>query len=306
MIYKLTSSKKVIAKVFADLNLREGDYRITDMLEWVGEAFLKIGAISSLIPKTTGRGGLPLLRLENYQAQLPCDFHSFNSVSYAKEQENNFMPMRYSTSTHGASPNLTEVDSETGVPDVVPEWDVIRTAQILYGWTYEEALSELNSNPDLRTTIYDLLLKKKTKRVVDFNIYEDDLTFVIVNGYLKANQRDGWLMLSYNAVPTDDEGYVMIPDMESYMEAIYWYINVKLSYSEWRLGQIPQGIYQHAESKWRFYARQAYGEALMPDLAVGTSLINQWNQLIPNFNEHHSDYENLGKQEIVYNVNTRR
>lgn len=306
MIYKLTSSKKVIAKVFADLNLREGEYRITDMLEWVGEALLKIGAISSLIPKTTGRSGLPMLRLENYQAKLPCDFHSLNSVSLSSEYGSQLYPLKYAVGNHAASPDVTPATDASNVSTAIPEVQVIRTAEILYGWTYEEALFELNSNPDLKTTIYDMLLKKRTSRISDYTQYHDDHSFVIVDGYIKTNTREGYLMLSYNAIPTDDEGYVMIPDMESFMEAIYWYINMKLSYSEWRLGQIPNAVYQHCEAKWRFYSRQAYGEAMMPDMSVMPSLINQWNKLIPNFNEHHSNYENLGTQEIVYNVNAHR
>lgn len=51
MIYKLTSVKRVIAKVFTDLDLKEGDHRITDMIEWASEALLKIGAFPQFTTK---------------------------------------------------------------------------------------------------------------------------------------------------------------------------------------------------------------------------------------------------------------
>ena len=45
---KLVSSKAVIAKVIADLDLKEDEIKITDVREWIGEAMEKIGAIQQL------------------------------------------------------------------------------------------------------------------------------------------------------------------------------------------------------------------------------------------------------------------
>jgi hypothetical protein len=46
MIYKMVSSKAVVAKVIADLGLREDKIKITDISEWIGEAMEKIGAVT--------------------------------------------------------------------------------------------------------------------------------------------------------------------------------------------------------------------------------------------------------------------
>nr|UVM92205.1 MAG: hypothetical protein [Bacteriophage sp.]UVM99656.1 MAG: hypothetical protein [Bacteriophage sp.]UVX94583.1 MAG: hypothetical protein [Bacteriophage sp.] len=42
---RMISSKAIIAKVIADLELKEPDIRITDIKEYILEAILKIGAI---------------------------------------------------------------------------------------------------------------------------------------------------------------------------------------------------------------------------------------------------------------------
>jgi hypothetical protein len=42
---RLISSKSIIAKIIADLQLEESDIRISDIREWILEAILKIGAI---------------------------------------------------------------------------------------------------------------------------------------------------------------------------------------------------------------------------------------------------------------------
>ena len=49
MINKLISSKAVIAKIIADLDLQEDNMRISDMIEWIGESVSKIGSVNQLV-----------------------------------------------------------------------------------------------------------------------------------------------------------------------------------------------------------------------------------------------------------------
>ena len=51
MVTKLISIKSVIAKIIADLDLKEDDTKITDIREWCSEAIEKIGAVTQFIPK---------------------------------------------------------------------------------------------------------------------------------------------------------------------------------------------------------------------------------------------------------------
>ena len=48
MIYKMTSSKAVIAKVIADLGLNETEIPITDIRQWIGEVVNNIGFVNEL------------------------------------------------------------------------------------------------------------------------------------------------------------------------------------------------------------------------------------------------------------------
>nr|DAN22656.1 MAG TPA_asm: hypothetical protein [Bacteriophage sp.] len=42
--------------------------------------------------------------------------------------------------------------------------------------------------------------------------------------------------MSYKAIATDERGYPLIPDLTSYQEAIYWYVNMKLSFPKFLKG----------------------------------------------------------------------
>ncbi len=257
MIYNLVSIKKVIAKVFADLDLQEDTHRISDMVEWGGESLKKIGAFPSLITRVTGKEDLPLLLITNYQTRLPADLNTINQVAYSVTNKGPFYPMRYATGSFSSN-------------------------HIVKGTTTSTAT--LNVPSSETDTMFSL-----------------DYSYIIVGGWIKTNIKDGYLLVSYQAIPTDSDNYPLIPDDESFFEAIYWYINMKLTYPEWKAGRIRDAVYYDAKSSWNYYRKQAYANAMMPNADQLESIKNTWIRLIPEINAHDTFYSTLGEQETVYN-----
>lgn len=257
MIYNLVSCRKVISKVFTDLDLQESTHRISDMLEWLGEAMKKIGAFPAMTTRVTGKEDLPLLILDNYQTKLPADLHTINQVSYTNTTTGPFYPMRYATGSYSSThPLKTSTD------------------------TTSEATHPTTENG----TTFSL-----------------DYSYIVVGGYIKTNIRDGYLLISYQAIPTDTDNYPLIPDDESFFEALYWYINMKILYPQWRNGQVRDAVYYDAKSSWNYYRKQAYANAMMPNSDQLESIQNTWIRLIPNINSSHAFYSDMGEQEVIYN-----
>lgn len=101
MVYNLISVKRVIAKVLADNDVGDSANRITDMVEWCGEAIEKIGAVGIFKVKITGKDNVPLLQITDYQTQLPGDFYSFVQVAFGTATDSEvFYPMRYATGSY--------------------------------------------------------------------------------------------------------------------------------------------------------------------------------------------------------------
>ncbi len=96
MIYKYTSFKEVIAKVYRDLEIKDSN-RWIDMIEWGAEALEKIGAIQqydNIVEKYT---------VSDYRVKLPCNFIQLDQIYY------NGYPLDRATSTFGnvlVNPNL--------------------------------------------------------------------------------------------------------------------------------------------------------------------------------------------------------
>ena len=71
MITKLTSIKSVIAKIIADLDIKEDDIKISDIREWIGEGIEKIGAFTQFTQN------VDVISIKGHQAKLPCNLHFF-------------------------------------------------------------------------------------------------------------------------------------------------------------------------------------------------------------------------------------
>jgi hypothetical protein len=304
MIYKYVSIKTVIAKVIADLDLAEENFRIADCLEWVSEALGKIGSFPQFIIRTTGRDDLPLLELVDHQVELPYDFHNLIQVSYSSGVNGPFYPMRYGTGSFESTPNeYQNTTNNSNLGTVLPDIAIIALAMQVYNLSYADALTKINTEPSTKAVL-STLLESSPSTAIGSGYSTTDCIYTIRGGYLKTNIETGFISITYQAIPTDNEGYPLIPDLDSFREALYWYINMKLLYPQWKTGQVRDAIYLDARRSWNYYCKQAYGEAMMPDRGQLESIKNSWLRLIPNISEVDTDFSHLGEQQIVYNHST--
>ena len=301
MVYNLTSVKRVIAKVFTDLDLKEGDHRISDMIEWSGEALEKIGGFPTFENKVCGKDDLPLLEIVNYQVKLPCDFHNMIQLGYSTTSTGPFYAMRYATGSFDHGSTLTSSSTTTYT---AAESDLVILCQSLYDLDYEAALAKINAEPAIRSLLNSLLTPTQASAAATSTSTTTDYTYLINGSYIKTNLETGYIMLAYQAVPTDNDGYPMIPDDQSFIEAVYWYITMKLLYPQWVGGQVRDAVYADAKRSWNFYCKQAYGNVMMPNGAAQMEAIkNTWHRLVEEWGEHDSFFSTMGQEQVIYNHN---
>lgn len=122
--------------------------------------------------------------------------------------------------------------------------------------------------------------------------------YYIQNNVLVASVETGTFLMDYTAIKTDEQGYPMIPDDQSYKEAVSKYVQMKLDHRDWRRKRITGDIYAETKKDWQWYCGQARGNANMPDLAMTEGLKNQWVKLKPNHNSASSFYNDLAIREM--------
>lgn len=303
---RMISSNTVIAKVIADLQLQESDIRITDIREWCMEAILKIGAIQQYEHKVA------ILPIECHQVALPCDLYKLGQVAFSFCNGGGWLPMRKATSSFGVFHDR-ECSNEPCM--LIPDTAMFPLVKNMFNLnTDREALDKLNEDTNLRQTL-SILLNQWTVGTVngkfvpgvidhrDSTMFSNELQYTTKPGYINTCMPRGFVKISYYAIYTDEDSMPMIPDLESYKEAIYWYVTMKLMYPKKLKGQISQGDYYDIRNSYNFYRKQAYAEAMMPTVDDLETISNIYTKLYPEINDHNIFFSTSGDEQNIYNQN---
>ena len=289
-VYKTTSSKAIIRKIFRDLK-PDNDNWIDDAIEWIGEALEHIGSATQLSQKQC------VLTVENHKVLLPTDLYYINQVAI----------------NNSVSP-VSSSELDTLVAKVKELKDAIIDAQansLEYSST-TTVLHEINSRIVILENVYfsgsnslqplqygasNFHKSLHCTGCVNENArYED--TYIIDDGYIKTSFESGKICLSYMAFPTDEDCYPLVPDDISFKEAMFWYIYKKILLFNPTFKN--NGIkYDFADQQWKYYCTQARNAANFPDIDKYESFMNQWVRLIPNINRHDSGFEQMNTREDI-------
>lgn len=298
MIEKMITSKAVIAKVIADLGLEENDIKITDMKCWICEAVSKIGTINQLEQKVA------IIKLENYQCQLPAELEKLQFVAFSFNSNSGWIPMKKSTGIFSVYDRIEGASSNPEM--IIQDSALIALVKSLYNIsTDKDALAKLNSDSNIRLTLsalinqYTVTSNNTTKNTNFSNTVQYD----VKPGYIYSNVPEGYVKISYLTPYHDEEGLPLIPDKPSYFEAIYWYIAMKLLYIDYFTGRKPQHIYYDAKRSWNFYRQQAYAECLMPNENEIENIKNTWHTLMPESESYSTYFSTTGDIQKLYNNN---
>ena len=289
-VYKTTSSKAIIRKIFRDLK-PDNDNWIDDAIEWIGEALEHIGSATQLAQKQC------VLTVENHKVLLPTDLYYINQVAI----NNSVSPV-----------SSSELDTLTTKVKELKDAIIDAQANSLEYSSTTTVLHEINSRIVILENVYfsgsnslqplqygasNFLKSLHCTGCVNENArYED--TYIIDDGYIKTSFESGKICLSYMAFPTDEDCYPLVPDDISFKEAMFWYIYKKILLFNPTFKN--NGIkYDFADQQWKYYCTQARNAANFPDIDKYESFMNQWVRLIPNINRHDSGFEQMNTREDI-------
>lgn len=295
MIYKYTTCESVIAKIMADSNMPEKEMRVTDIREWIFEAVEKIGAPMQYIDRESGADGCPILKIHDRQIPIPSDLVHLTAVAYSNSKNGQWIAARTDNSNF----------RQTGV---FPKYKFINRDyynQYEVPCIHEEEHEHFINKPIThQCQLYDINGMKYAERYIR---HDEDVTFFVKPGWIVLNRDKGYVKLQYKAVATDKKGYPLIPDTQSYQEAIYWYVMMKLNFPKFMSGKLggkgvnsSQNVYFYIQQQWNFYRNQAYAEAMMPTESDMRSIKNEWNKLIPDYDSDETFFKAEGSKQLNY------
>jgi hypothetical protein len=260
---------------------------------------MNIGSVNQLEHKVV------VLPLNTYQCKLPCDLERLNSVAYSASSCGGWIPMKKTTGTFSVyDKNCNCCDCEMLIKDEI----MFPLVKNMFNLTNDkQALDKLNEDNNLRKTLsslinnYTICSKNGKSSLIAGTNFSNTIQYDTKPGYLVSNVPEGYVKLSYHAIYTDDEGMPMIPDIQSYFEAIYWYVVMKLYYPKYLKGDISQHVYYDMKRSYNFYRKQAYAESLLPNQDEMNNIKNTWHTLVPEIHEEDTFFSTTGDREEIYN-----
>jgi hypothetical protein len=127
-----------------------------------------------------------------------------------------------------------------------------------------------------------------------------DLTYNVNDNYIQTSFEDGFILISYKAIPTDEKGYPKIPDDIRFKNAIKFHIMWKLAFMKFINGKMSGNAYQIIERDRDWYIASAQNKANMPGVDMMESIKNNFIRLIPKINQHSDGFKSAGIQEQRY------
>jgi len=138
----------------------------------------------------------------------------------------------------------------------------------------------------------------------DFNI-EDSHTLVptyrIDGDIIKFSQEKGYIQLAYKAIKTDEEGYPMIVNDQSFIRALVSYIIYKRVYNHYINGRLPnENIMERVERNYEFNIAQATAKLTLPSVDEFDNIARMMNSFIFRRSARKRGYKNLGDERNIY------
>jgi hypothetical protein len=141
------------------------------------------------------------------------------------------------------------------------------------------------------------------------NIYHTDIkndcsnnqeyTYITQNNIITTSMKDGWVNISYSALATDEFGYPLIPDNESFKVGLEYYIIHRTLEGLWSMGKVTDKVFQYYEQKRHYYSAQATNSMTIKNMDQMETMFSALNRMIIDVNPHQTFYKNFGIKEVI-------
>lgn len=126
-----------------------------------------------------------------------------------------------------------------------------------------------------------------------------EYTYITQNNVVTTSMKDGWINLSYSAIATDDFGYPLIPDNESFKVGLEYYIIHRMLEGLWSMGKITDKVFQYYEQKRHYYSAQATNSMTIKNMDQMETMMNAVNRMIIDTHPQETFYKNFGVKEVI-------
>lgn len=279
---RLVSIERVLQSFYRDFPL---DYALTweDAIEWIGDLLAQLKAPVGLTTKTK------LITISDGRGQLPCDLEGIIQTARA-------MPVKQ------ANTNFAVIASQDQGTYFVEACGIDLVNRELK----TECSSTVNN---CQFTILPMRWATNTFHTVmhvsDWDFYREtsrpENTYTVNHNYIFTSFSEGFVLMAYRAIPTDERGYPMVPADQRWINAMVHELAWKVIRRMRLAGTFTdKEMYREIERDRDWYVAQAVNGSKIPSIDEMESWKNEWLRTIPKVNHHQNFFRNMQAPEERY------
>lgn len=158
-------------------------------------------------------------------------------------------------------------------------------------------------NPiDDRNTSKDLLNNVNTPEemyIPPRKKYEEEPSFKTQGRIIFTSFPEGCLEIAYKSIPVDEDGFPLLIDNETYLNALEAYIKVKVFTVKYDTGKIQAGVLSNAQTDYAWAAHQLQSEMTTPSMSEMESITRMLNTMIKPVTHFNNGFKDLGNREYI-------
>lgn len=122
-------------------------------------------------------------------------------------------------------------------------------------------------------------------------------TFKTKGRYIFTSFKEGKVLMSYQAIKTDEDGLPMLVNNAVFLEALEAFIKMKVFTWKFDCGKVSRESLYNAKEDYNFLAKKCINKFIIPSPSEMRSITGMMHRLIPSRNEFENGFKTLGDKE---------
>ena len=155
---------------------------------------------------------------------------------------------------------------------------------------------KVNSNEEAPK---DLLNNIQSEYIPPMRKYSEEPAFKTQGRIMFTSFPEGEVEIAYKAIPVDEDGYPLLLDNETYLNALEAYIKKQVFTVKYDTGKIVAGVLTNAQNDYYWASHLLESEMLIPSVSEMESITRALTTLIKPVTHFDNGFKNLGDREYI-------
>lgn len=159
-------------------------------------------------------------------------------------------------------------------------------------------IKECKSGACMRSMTDNFMPQEYYDKNAGFKVPQE-LTFKTQGCILYTSFKEGDIVLSYKAIPIDEDGFPLLIDNSVFLRALEAYIKREVFTILFDMGKIRDAVLSNAQQQYAWLAGQLQSEFTIPSISEMESIKRSWCTLIQRTSQFNEGFRNNGNQEYL-------